>query len=312
MGLALICSGQGGQHPTMFASLMDEDGAQPVLRALSERLGLAIRDLAALDRAALDLHANRVAQMLIVGQALAARAALAGHGLPAPAVLLGYSVGELAAHGCAGCFAPEAALDLACARAEAMDAAAPPSQRLGMIGVIGLGRAEVEAAAAAAGAALAIINGADHMVVGGPADALARFEAGVSALGAPHLRRLAVETASHTPFLDGAPPRFAAALEPVAWRAAPMPVLSGLDGHAVRTAVDAKRTLAAQLHQPLDWHRCLLAAAEYGATAFLELGPGRSLAKMVEQMLPGLPARALEDFRSVAGAAAWAGRHTGA
>ncbi len=312
MGLALICSGQGGQHPAMFANLLDENAAQPVLGLLAQRLGVTVGDLAALNTASLDLHANRTAQVLIVGQALAASAALAGHGLPPPAVVIGYSVGELAAHGCAGCFAPDIALDLARARAEAMDAAAPAGVKLGMIGVVGLGRAEVETAAAAAGAALAIVNGADHMVVGGPVETLTRFEAEATRQGAPHLRRLAVETASHTPFLDGAGPRFAAALEPVAWRAAAMHVLSGLDGHAIRTAADAKRTLAAQLHQPLDWYRCLLAAAEYGATAFLELGPGRSLAKMVEQTLPGLPARALEDFRSIAGAAAWAGRHVDA
>ncbi len=306
MGLALMCSGQGGQHAAMFASLLGEEAAQPVLRTLFGCIGRPFGELAGLD-----LHGNATAQRLLVGQALAARAALAAHGLPEPTVVLGYSVGELAAHGCAGCFAAADALDLAGRRAAAMDAAAADTP-LGMVGVVGLSRAEVEDCAAEAGAALAIVNGADHMVVGGPLDALTRFESEAAARGATHLRRLAVETASHTPFLEAAGARFAAALDAVRWSPAPVPVLSGLDGHAVRRAADAKATLAAQLHQPLDWHRCMLAAAEYGATAFLELGPGRALAKMVEQTLPGVTVRALEDFRTVAGAADWARRHAGA
>lgn len=291
----------------MFAPLAGEERAQPVLRALSERLGRD-GDFIAGGGVAPDLHDNRVAQLLIVGHALAARAVLAGHGLPEPAILLGYSIGELAAHGCAGCFAPADALDLAGARADAMDAATA-GLSLGMVGVLGLGRAQVEACAAETGTALAIVNAADHAVVGGPLEALARFEARATALGAQHLRRLPIATASHTPFLRAAGARFAAALEPVRWSPAPMPVLCGLDGHAVRNAADAKRTLAAQLHQPLDWHRCLLAAAEYGATAFLELGPGRGLTRMVEGTLPGLPARALEEFKTMAGAVAWARRY---
>ncbi len=306
MGLALIGSGQGGQHPAMFALLSAEQAAQPVLRAVSGRLGHDVRDLGAWQG---DLHDNRTAQLLIVGQALAAHAALAARGLPSPAVLLGYSVGELAAHGCAGCFTVEDTLDLAQARAEAMDAAAAPDAALGMVGVLGLSRAVVEECARASGAALAIVNAPDHMVVGGPAAALARFEAQAAARGAHHLRRLPLATASHTPFLEAAGARFAAVLVPVRWQPAPMPLLSGLDGHAVRAAADAKAVLAGQLHRPLDWHRCLLAAAEYGATAFLELGPGRSLATMVEHTLPGTPVRALDDFRTVAGAAAWAARH---
>ena len=151
---ALLCPGQGGQHAGMLDRVRDE----PAVAALNFNAGT-------------DLFANAVAQPLIVACALAHGAALAARGLPRPAVLLGYSVGELSAAALAGCFrdAPTS-LRLAAARAAAMDAAAGDGS--GLLAVRGLSDEALDALARDAGLETAIYNGPGHRVLGGPAAAL--------------------------------------------------------------------------------------------------------------------------------------------
>lgn len=299
MGLCLLFPGQGTQHPAMFERLDGEPAAAPVLTALADRLGTAPSRLPE-ER----LAENRTAQLLMVGHALALAAVLEEQGLE-PVVMAGYSVGEIAAHGFAGAFAPADALALAEERARCMDEAVAESQ--GMLGLRGLPVATARALAEDAGAVVAIVNGPDHVVAGGTVPALDRLEASAASTGA-HVRRLAVRVASHTPLIATAGPRFAAVMERVPWRPPEVPVLSGIDGRAVTDRAALLGLLPAQLHTPLDWSRCVESALEYGATRFLELGPGRSLTRMVEEALPGIPARAWEDFRTPAGLAAWAKR----
>lgn len=299
MGLCLLFPGQGTQHTAMFERLTDAPAAAPVLAALAGRLGSDPTSLAE-DR----LAENRVAQLLMVGHALALAAVLRDHELE-PVVLAGYSVGEISAHGFAGAFAPADALALAEERARCMDTAVAEPQ--GMLGLRGLPVERARALAGEAGAVVAIVNGPDHVVIGGTVTALDRLEA-LAAGTAAHVRRLAVRVASHTPLIAAAGPRFAAALERTPWRPPAVPVLSGIDGRVIADRAGLLRLLPAQLRTPLDWARCVESALEYGATRFLELGPGRSLTRMVEEAAPGIPARAWEDFRTPAGLAAWVGR----
>ena len=44
---------------------------------------------------------------------------------------------------------------------------------------------------------------------------------------------------------------------------------------------------------------------EAGATAFLELGPGRALSQMVAGAYPGVATRSLDEFRTLEGVRAW-------
>jgi [acyl-carrier-protein] S-malonyltransferase len=66
--------------------------------------------------------------------------------------------------------------------------------------------------------------------------------------------------------------------------------------------------LARQIAEPVEWAACIAACVEAGASAFLELGPGRALADMASAAYPALPARSLADFRSVDGVTDWLAR----
>jgi [acyl-carrier-protein] S-malonyltransferase len=167
--VAILCSGQGGQHAGMFDLVADCPAAQPVFAAASEQLGTDPRRLVRDGGAA--LFEDRVGQILCCTQALAIWTALEEE-RPARAVIAGYSIGELAAWGCAGAFDAKATMRLAMRRAEVMDEAAP--KNCGLAGIVGLRRPVLESILARHAASIAIINDVDSFVVGGRVEALRR------------------------------------------------------------------------------------------------------------------------------------------
>ena len=93
--VAILCSGQGSQHPAMIDLVMNSPEAEPVFTAAAEVLGQDPRRFVR-EAAPADLFSDRAGQILCCAQALAARAAL-GTAWPTRAVIAGYSIGELAA-----------------------------------------------------------------------------------------------------------------------------------------------------------------------------------------------------------------------
>jgi [acyl-carrier-protein] S-malonyltransferase len=224
-------------------------------------------------------------------------------------VILGYSLGELAAYACAGALEPAEAVALAVARAAAMDAAAPPPGA-GLVALRGLSPARASALAAGAGAEVAIVNGPDHVVLGGSAAALAAVESRAPAAGATAVR-LPVGVPAHTSLLRTSVAPFAAALAASPLRDPRVPVLAGTTALPVATRAEAIAALSAALAAPIAWSSCLAAAAELGSTVLLELGPGGALAKMAGELLPDTAVRSVADFRSVEGVARWVERELG-
>ena len=302
MTLAVLLSGQGGQHAGMFDLTADHPAAQTVFAEATPLLGADPRDL--VRSGGPRLHENRTGQILVCAAALAAWTIVAA-ARPARVEVAGYSIGDLAAWGCAGRFAPGTVLRLAAARAEAMDAAAAPGH--GLAGIRGLPVARIDAMARARGCHLAIRNAQDSVVVGGERGALEALCAEALAAGAQRAVLLPVHTPSHTPLLAAATGRFrtnlldAPGLRP---RGGPR-LLSGLDGAPVFDAAAGLEKLALQISRTIDWAACLEAAREDGADAVLELGPGHALATMARSALPDARVHAIEDFRSVAGVTDW-------
>jgi [acyl-carrier-protein] S-malonyltransferase len=304
---AVLCSGQGEQGPDMFDLLADAPEAAPVFAAATRVLGHDPREWVR-EAGAEDLYADRAAQILCCTQALAAWAVL-GPAVPRPIVVAGYSVGEVAAWGVAGVLGVPGVLDLAAARAEAMDRATG-ARRAGLLAVSGLSRATVERICAAHDAHLAIVNGPDAVLVGGLEAALDAVGADAGARGARTVRRVRVAVPSHTPLLADAATAFGRELRArVADVIIPAGVrlLSGVDGGTVFTT-DGLDKLAAQVARTVDWAACLDACRAAGATRALELGPGTALARMVRRTEPGIEVHGVAEFRSVAGVRRWVGR----
>lgn len=304
MSLAILCSGQGGQHPGMFG-LTGQAGQATSLFAHAESwLGEDPRSWVQ-GANAQRLSENRNAQLLCVLQTLAA-AAMLRDDLPDACCVAGYSVGELAAWSVAGILPPQATLALAVARADAMDAACTAPQ--GMVAIRGLGMRDIEDIVEDQDADIAIVNPHDAYVVGGLRDAVDAVTAHARQRGARRVTSLPVRVASHTRLLARATPVFGAQLRTAALtppRTASTRLLSGVDGEQVM-AIDAGiDKLSRQISQRLQWSACLESCMESGATVFLELGPGHALAEMVRAAYPDVTARSVEDFQTIDGIRAW-------
>ena len=303
MSLGILCPGQGAQHPAMLDILKGEPEAERVLTCSSALLEAPVADLLLGPDDA--LFANVIAQPLICAVELATWAALAPR-LPSPRVFAGYSVGELAAYGCANALDARAVVALARDRARAMDAACPVPCR--MSAVRDLNCRSVEALTRAHSVEIAIVNAEDRMVVAGRAPAMASFEAAAQGLGAS-VTPLPVTVASHTSLMRPAAEAVHRWLEESPLVAPLTPVLAGIDGTPVLSRTRAIETLANQTTQTILWHACLEGLREAGCTVLLELGPGADLARMARDQLPGIAARSVAEFRSLEGAVAWATRH---
>lgn len=309
MTLAILCSGQGRQHRDMFALTGDAPEAADLFAHATTLLGgRDPRDFVRSEPVEA-LHHNRAGQILCTLQALAAAAAL-GNAVPRGAIIAGYSIGELAAWGAGGLLDASVTLDLAARRAEAMDAATHAGD--GLIFVRGLSHDDVDRLCRRYDAAIAIVDPGDAFVIGGGRQALSKIAADARAMHAARLVDLPVEVASHTKRLAEASAVFRETLRSASVAfppAAGARILSGIDGAPVVSAEAGLDKLAAQISQTVQWANCLQGCLEAGATTFLELGPGHALAAMVAGLWPDLPARSLDDFRSLQGVRAWLVRH---
>lgn len=176
---------------------------------------------------------------------------------------------------------------------------------------VGLPALRLAALDARHGAAVAIVNPAAGFVIGGSGAALDGLAREARATRSARLVELPVEVASHTPRLAAASAAFRKLLDQA--EVAPHPpagvrLLSGIDAAPVFEVRAGLDKLAAQISRTVQWAGCLGACVEAGATAFLELGPGAALGGMAASAWPRIPARSLEEFRSIEGVRAWLAR----
>jgi [acyl-carrier-protein] S-malonyltransferase len=295
MSLALIFSGQGHQHAAMLPWL-EEDA---LTQALCERLGVADWRAAMADPAW--ARKNRNAQLLITATALAAWRQLADE-LPEPLGIAGYSVGELAAFSAAGVLAPADAIALAAQRAELMDEAGRATPG-GLMGVTGIGREALSSLLRATPLAIAISNGEDRVVLGGPQRALDEFEPLAGRHGA-RCTRLAVDVASHTAAMQPAADGFAERLREVALNAPRWPLFSNAADRIWRGDA-ARDALARQIASTVRWDDCMDQLAMRAPRCVLEIGGGQALASLWNQRHPDIPARSCDEFRTRPGLSRW-------
>ena len=97
--------------------------------------------------------------------------------------------------------------------------------------------------ASACGLVVAIRNGPDHFVLGGPEAGLVRAAGLAEGQGAVRVVRLGVTTPSHTPWLAEASRVFAERLQPFSAGRLAFPVLSAIDGRAARQGAEATAAL---------------------------------------------------------------------
>ena len=304
MTFALVFPGQASQHPAMLPWLDSDPAAFKVLQAMSRCIGTDWRT--ALQDAACRSN-NAFAQVLITGTSLAAWAAIKDQLTQAPAVVAGYSVGELAAFACAGVFSDAQAITLAQQRAALMDQAVL-GMATGMLAVTGLSEGRVLTVGVGLGLECAIRIHPAQSVFAGTDEALTQATPRLEALGAV-CKRLDVRVASHSSWMAPAAQAFAEALAELPFAVPVCPIANNADGVIGRNPAMLRRVLSRQLASTVQWSTCMEAIAERQVDCVLEIGAGSALAKMWNERYPGIPARSLDEFQHPQGAVAWLERH---
>ncbi len=283
----------------MLPWLDHEPGAAATLGLMAEHIGGDWRSRAG--DAAWGTQ-NAVAQVLMTGLCVAAWQCLAPR-LPTPAVIAGYSVGELPAFCAAGVFGARDALHLAAQRAQAMDTSGQ-GQGGGLLAVSGAAQTLVARVSQRHDLALAIRIAADRCVLGGAEDALAAAQAELASAGA-QCTPLAVRVASHTPQMNAAAEAFGRLIEPMLFTRPNALLVGNHTGAGVREPAALKHALAAQIAATVQWERCIETIAERGVRCVLEVGPGSSLAKIWNASRPHIASRSIDEFQSMEGVVRW-------
>ncbi len=225
--------------------------------------------------------------------------------LPEPELFAGYSLGELSAYGCAGQLAWPDVVKLAGVRGRLMQAAASSASGQAMVAVLGLSLPALAAVARAHTAFPAIINGKDHVIYGMPAERAASFVRAAAESGATRTVLLPVAAAAHTPHQAGAAAAFAQELRLVAHHPSGRAVLSGVSGQKIWGREEMIAALSGQIRQTIDWQAGMETAHGLPGRVFLELGPGSSLVRLLQDAFPGVEARSADEFHDLTAVGKW-------
>lgn len=139
------------------------------------------------------------------------------------------------------------------------------------------------------GLTLANFNSPQQTVVAGSEQAIERAIASLAEKGAA-ARKLPVACAFHSPFMEQAATRFAAALQQAELRAPLRAVYSNTtaEPHSADTA-EIVRQLERHLTSPVRWVEQVERMYADGARVFFEVGPGAICARLVEKVLGDRP-----------------------
>lgn len=287
MTFAVLFPGQGSQFVGMGADLFE---ARPDLLgdAADEVLGFSLREVC-LEGPEERLTRTEHAQPALFALSYALWEELASK-VPLPAAAAGHSLGEYTALAAAGVFSYRDALAVVAERGRAMAAAADANPS-SMAAVIGADLETVESACSARrseGGSLwvANINAPGQVVVAGGRDDIAWLEENASELGLRRVMGLAVAGAFHSPLMQPASDRLAAALEGVEISEPRFPVYSNVTASPVGSG-ELVPTLVDQVVSPVRFAETLERMAAAGIDTFVHVGPGDVTAGLARRTVKG-------------------------
>ncbi|MEM6334717.1 MAG: ACP S-malonyltransferase [Planctomycetota bacterium] len=291
----ILCPGQGSQHVGMGQAWFDQfPVARQTFAAADEALGIKLSELC-FQGPDDELNRTDVAQAAIYTTSVACyQALIEAEMIAPPAAVAGLSLGEFTALHLAGAMSFADGLKLVRLRGQAMqDAAdaAPPSTMVALTGTATEDHIQAlcdRALAACPDDAVLVpanYNSPMQTVLSGTTAACEKAaelapDAGVKATV------LTVAGAFHSPIMQPAADRLAAALDQVDWSAPRCPVIANVTAKPHDADPESiKKLLVSQLTSPVRWSQSMLAAAaDHADLAFHELAPGKVLAGLMRRI----------------------------
>ncbi|MBI5576655.1 MAG: ACP S-malonyltransferase [Deltaproteobacteria bacterium] len=287
MGIGLLFPGQASQHAGMGKELFD---AYPVARAVfeeaSEAAGMDMAKLCFLGTEE-ELRLTENTQPAIFTVSVAAFRVLAEETGIQPVCAAGHSLGEYSALVAAGALPLGGAARVLRARGKYMQEAVKVGEGA-MAAVIGLSREAVEAACRE-GSAKGVVepanfNGGGQIVISGRAEAVAAACDAAKAAGAKRALPLPVSAPFHCSLMRPAAERLSPELSAVPQGAFAFPVVANVTAEPYPPGGAVSGMLVRQIVSPVRWEECIRRMRGMGATAFLEVGPGKVLSGLVRRI----------------------------
>lgn len=291
--IAFLFPGQGSQAVGMLNSVKDLPKVKEMLATAQKILGYDLLDVC-INGPKTKIDDTVYSQPALYVGGLAAVEKMR---LENPAVLeqvsatAGLSLGEYTALAFAGAISFEDGLKVVKVRAESMAAAAREGDPHGMLSIVGLADADLQAVCKQVREKMPdkVCQVANMLfpqgrVVSGHKVALDECQKLATAKGALKAQAVAVSGAFHTPLMQSASDALGKALDSITIRDPRIPVYSNVTATPFTAASEVKGLLQKQLVQPVLWEDTVKKLIASGKNKLFELGPGAQVKAMVKRI----------------------------